>query len=110
MARAAAGRFGWLYGGGHRGGGLSGGGPRADGLLRCRLLRRSLLALRRRALVLEAAAGARAVWLGPGLGEALAVLLLRFSSRPIAWRRRPGSTSPSARLGNLPRAKDRKTT
>src|SRR3546814_5414080 len=72
MARAAAGRFGWLYGGGLRGGGLSGGGPRADGLLRCRLLRRSLLALRRLALVLEAAAGARAVWLGLGLGEALA--------------------------------------
>src|SRR3546814_16148372 len=74
MARAAAGRFGWLYGGGLRGGGLSGGGPRADGLLRCRLLRRSLLALRRLALVLEAAAGARAVWLGLGLGEARAVL------------------------------------
>src|SRR3546814_12876526 len=90
MARAAAGRFGWLYGGGLRGGGLSGGGPRADGLLRCRLLRRSLLALRRLALVLEAAAGARAVWLGLGLGEALAVLLLRFFLEAERLAQAPG--------------------
>src|SRR3546814_6228476 len=101
MARAAAGRFGWLYGGGLRGGGLSGGGPRADGLLRCRLLRRSLLALRRLALVLEAAAGARAVWLGLGLGEALAVLLLRFFLEAERLAQAPRSEEHTSELQAL---------